>query len=484
MTPTPSHPPRSWLAALLSFLVPGLGQAYLGYWSLAALLAAPVVVLAVLLGAVVATGADGALNRVLSATFLVGVFVLNLALFGWRLFAIAHAGLARPAGWAAARMRSTEWSSRLTRATLTLLITASVGIHLYVGSVVLQLQSTLDAVFEQPTGGTLGGNPLPSGAPPAIDPWDGVDRITFLLVGVDSAPGRGTALTDTLLVVSIDPASKEAEMISIPRDTGFMPLPTRDLYADGLYPAKINQLATEAAGNPAAWCPDMDIQTDADAESCGLAALRETIGLYIGVPIDYSARIDFAGFEQLIDALGGVELCLPGRLVDPSYTDPSTGAHFVLDLPSGCSRYSGADALAYARSRKGWIELADGTREPQNDFLRAGRQQQIILALRAELSGSNLVFRLPDVLEAVGSTVSTDFPRSRAGDLAELAPLVSGPDITRLVLGYPEYVTLPTNPDGNYLLVPVRERVRAEMAGLFGEDELVGWYAGSADGPP
>jgi LCP family protein required for cell wall assembly len=484
MTPTPSHPPRSWLAALLSFVVPGLGQAYLGYWTLAALLATPVVILAVLFGAVVATGADGALNRVLSTTFLVGVFVLNVALFGWRLFAIAHAGLARPARWASAQLLRTEWSSRLTRATLTLLIAASVGLHLYVASVVLQLQSTLDAVFDGPTGGQLGGNPPSSGEPEPVDPWDGVDRITFLLVGVDSAPGRGTALTDTLLVVSIDPATKEAEMISIPRDTGYAPLPTTDIYADGLYPNKINQLATEATNNPALWCPGMRITTDADAAACGLAALRETIGLYLGVPIDYAARIDFAGFEQLIDALGGVELCLPGRLVDPEYTDPSTGSHFVLELPAGCSRYSGDDALAYARSRKGWIEMADGTREPQNDFLRAARQQQIILALRAELSGPNLVFRLPDVLAAVSSTVSTDFPRSRAGDLAELAPLITGPDIARLVLGYPDYATLPADPDGNYLLLPIRDRIRAEMASLFGADELIGWYVGSeADAP-
>ena len=63
-------------------------------------------------------------------------------------------------------------------------------------------------------------------------------------------------------------------------------------------------------------------------------------------------------------------------------------------------------------------------------------------------------------------------------------PLIAGPDIERVVLGYPEFVDLPLEPEVNYLLIPKRDAIREEMARLFGLDELQGWYLGStAPGP-
>ena len=153
-------------------------------------------------------------------------------------------------------------------------------------------------------------------------------------------------------------------------------------------------------------------------------------------------------------------------------------------LPAGCHEYDGIDALAYARSRKGWIEMPDGTREPQSDFTRNERQQKVLLALRDELAEADLIFELPAVLRAIGRTVSTDFPRDQAGDLASLLPVIAGPDIERVVLGYPEYVDLPTDPDVNYLLIPKRDAIRDEMARIFGEDELRGWYLDSSEPQP
>jgi hypothetical protein len=84
----------------------------------------------------------------------------------------------------------------------------------------------------------------------------------------------------------------------------------------------------------------------------------------------------------------------------------------------------------------------------------------------------------------VASTVHTDFPRAKAGDLASLLPLITGPHIQRTVLGYPGFVDLPVNPTVNYLLIPRRDAVRIEMERLFGKT-LQGWYLGSqASGPP
>ena len=91
-------------------------------------------------------------------------------------------------------------------------------------------------------------------------------------------------------------------------------------------------------------------------------------------------------------------------------------------LPAGCNDYDGLDALAYARSRKGWIEMPDGTRVEQSDFDRNERQQQLLLALRDELAEADLIFEPPSVLSAIGRSVSTDVPRDQAGNLASLLP--------------------------------------------------------------
>ena len=253
---------------------------------------------------------------------------------------------------------------------------------------------------------------------PAFE-WDGTERVNVLLVGTDAAPGREAALTDVILVVSIDPVARTAVMISVPRDTGFVPLPDQSIYADGLYPNKINGLALAASTDPEAWCPDI-----ADQEAaCGIRTLERSIGLYLGIEVHHFALIDMSGFADMIDELGGIELCLPGRLVDPQFDGSleNAGTTEPLVLPAGCRLYAGIDALAFARSRQGWIEMPTARRIPQDDFARAERQQQVLLALRRELAEADTFLELPGLLRAIGRTVSTDFPRDQAGDLAQPA---------------------------------------------------------------
>jgi LCP family protein required for cell wall assembly len=271
-------------------------------------------------------------------------------------------------------------------------------------------------------------------------------------------------------------------MVSVPRDTGYVPLPDRSIYPDGVYPRKINELATEATANAASWCPDLP---EDRAAECGLRSLERSIALYLGLSIQYYAQVDLEGFAQLIDAVGGLTLCLPGPMIDPQYSGPTWEGRGI-ELPAGCTHYDGAHALAYARIRKGWIELPDGTRDDQNDFKRADRQQKVLLELRREFAHVDLLFELPGILNAVGQTVFTDFPRSMAGDLATLLPLITGPDIEREVLDYPDFVDPPIAPLVNYLLIPRRDDVRAGMQALLGPGvELQGWYLGTeADGPP
>jgi polyisoprenyl-teichoic acid--peptidoglycan teichoic acid transferase len=478
-----TRPHRPWVAAALSFLFPGLGQAYAGRLISAAVFALPVLAL-ITVGLAFATGLAGDRNSLLSARFLVAVFVVNGALLLWRAAAIAHAGLAP--------LHAPFRPRRFAVASVAALIVVSIAMHVWVGVVVASLESTLSQVFagDAPTRDEAVPTPRDSGSTPAPRPdatpigsrWDGIDRINVLLVGTDAAPGRLAALTDVILVVSVDPADESAVVISVPRDTGWVPLPDDTLFPNGLYPGKVNEIAARAALDPDTWCPGADL----DPAGCGIRALERTVGLYLGIEIHHYALVDMAGFADIIDAVGGVQLCMPGRLVDPTFDGSLEGgtAGEPLILPRGCHRYDGLDALAFARSRKGWIEMPDGTVEPQNDFARNELQQQLLLALRRELADADTLFELPGLLSAIGRTVSTDVPREQAGDLAALAPVIAGPDIERVVLGYPDFVELPPDPDVDYTLIPRREAIRAEMRRIFGRNELVGWYLATRDSTP
>ncbi len=469
------QPRNAGLAAFLSFLFPGLGQTYLGARRAAVAFATPVVLLALgVLGARLLL-ADRLRNDLLSAAFLTAAVIVNVLLMGWRLLSIAHAGVV-------AQPSITSRGTPLRTISILLigvLLATTVGMHAFAGTLLGSLNNTLGDVFGGEVPGASGG----PGPGPLNEPeyrWNGTERISFLLLGIDSGPGREEALTDTILVVSVDPVAGTAVMVSVPRDTGFVPLPDRTIYPDGLYPEKINELSTEASSSPSRWCPDLPAGV---TNTCGLRALERAVGLYLGVPIQYYATVDLQGFVDLIDAVGGVRLCLDGKMVDPEYGGP-TWDGVGIELAAGCHHYDGVHALAYARIRKGWIELPDGTREPQNDFKRAERQQTVLLELRRQFAQADLLFELPAILAAVSRTVETDFPRSLAGDLASLLPLVTAPDIDRVVLSWPDFVDLPTDPLVNYLLIPRREDVRAEMRRLFGPD-LAGWYLGShAEGPP
>jgi LCP family protein required for cell wall assembly len=494
----------SSLGAVLSFLFPGLGQLYSGQPTIAAILAAPV--LLIIAGGLIVyvLVADRIQSALFNTQFLTGLLALDLALMMWRLFAIAHVGLARPVavpgdrehgtsviatgagpGAASAALLSPHaviQPERLHRrgwevATVVLLVMLTVAMHTWAGIVLTRLDQTLHQVF-------AGGAPIASGGSnrPLNQPnyhWDGKQRINFLLLGIDSGPYRSEALTDTILVVSIDPAHHSAVMISIPRDTGFMPLPDRRIYADGRYPDKINSLTTVASQNPKLWCPDLGSGAD-----CGIRTLQRSVGLYLGIDINYYATVNLQGFADLIDAIGGVEMCLQGTLTDPTYKNPTPSGRPGTTLPVGCHGFNGLQALAYARIRKGTMTLPNGTVVPQSDFTRSAHQQEVLLALQHQFARSNWVFALPDILKAIGETVTTDFPRDEAGNLASLAPYIDPAHIKRVVLGWPGYVDLPTQPLVNYLLVPRRAAIRAEDAKLFGANGLKGWYVGGSSPTP
>ena len=269
--------PRSAAAALLSFLFPGVGQAYNGQWALALLFAVPVLLTVVLGVFVVALGGSEVVSQLLDARVLVALIVLDLSLLGWRLIAIVQAHGER------SNLTLHGWTTWLTVG----LVALTIAMHALPAYYATKAIDTLGSVTLE-GGGGLGGRQdrQIDVAPPSSQPDVGLgERVTILLVGVDFAPGRDQHLTDTMLVATLDPTTGEGAMISVPRDLYGGRSATKG------YNAKLNSLMAVASADPVTY------------PEGGPATLKAAIGELLGTTIHYFAAIDIDGLRQVIDKL-------------------------------------------------------------------------------------------------------------------------------------------------------------------------------------
>jgi LCP family protein required for cell wall assembly len=275
-------------------------------------------------------------------------------------------------------------------------------------------------------------------------------RINILLTGIDSDERRTQKLNDTLLVVSIDPATGDIAMISFPRDLARLPTPT-----GGTFDRKINSLMTYAERHP-------------DEYPQGpMAALTDQIGFLLGAPIDYYAAVNLDGFKKLIDRVGGVTVDVKHAIDDPGYGGWDTPGKIGFKLSVGKHTLDGETALAYVRTRKG---LGD------NDFNRSRRQQELVLALQKKLIDPAMLPNLPGILDDAGKTLTTDFPPERLGEMLSIARASDEATVKRYVLGPPYAQT--ASGSAEYILVPDMARFAKLSIALFGPESR---YA-AADG--
>ena len=424
--------PRSAAAALLSFIFPGAGQAYNGQWTLASLLAVPVLVVVGLALLVAALGGSSALSRLLDGRVLFALIVLDVTLLGWRLIAILHAHAER------SRFTFRDWPSWLTAG----LVILTIAMHALPAYYAMKAIDTIGSVSLE-GGGSLGGRHgrQIEVAAPSFQPDLGIgERVTVLLVGIDFAPGRDEHLTDTMLVATLDPKTGDSAMISVPRDLYGVPLD------DGrVYNAKLNSLLASATADPATY------------PEGGPATLKGAIGKLLGTTIHYFAAIDIEGMRQVIDAIGGVEVTVERTIDDPRYTDTLTGAQGFY-LEAGDQLLDGHAALGYARSRLGAGE---------NDFTRAGRQQVLLTAIAEKLTAGNLLMTLPGLLDAARDNVATDIPSDRIPDLAAEIQDADLQSIDQIVLTPPEYVVVEASSEAGYVLHPIFDAITQLARRIF-----------------
>jgi polyisoprenyl-teichoic acid--peptidoglycan teichoic acid transferase len=251
-----------------------------------------------------------------------------------------------------------------------------------------------------------------------------------------------------LIVVRVDPQGQWASMLSIPRDS------ITTIARSGGMRAKINYAYSFGYQNAA----ELYGPTTTPIEGGGALA-AETVAAFLGTPVDYIAQVDFRGFEQIVDTLGGITVDVPRPLLDAEYPTENFGVERIY-IPAGLQRLDGYTALRYARSR-----------HADSDFGRSKRQQQVLRALLDEVRRKQLLEQaatLPQLADALARTVNTTLPVSDPRILTELVALareLRGDRITQFTINVDDVVYTEDGSDIYWDEAGIRQQVAKLLAG-------------------
>lgn len=417
---------------------PGLGQLVLGARRAGWLLAAPpLILLALLVAALAARDRVTLLALLLDPNAIAALLAIQIALVAWRLLAVADA-FRRGGG------TTGERGLALTAVALVFVLVPSVAAG-YLTEVAREAAATVFAPAASvwtPVANTttkdedFGVLPTASILP---SPPPQLGRFTVLLIGADSGADRTQALTDTMIVASLDPISHTVSMVSVPRDLVDAPLP------DGrTFRQKLNGLVSYANRNPAKF----------PGATSGQAVLASSLGLLLNVQIDGWAQVNLPGFVKVIDAIGGVDVTVRDALCDYRYREYGFNGFAITP---GRYHLDGEGALAYARIRKS---------SGENDFTRAARQGEIVVAARDRVVQGGLLNDPPAFIAAMGQLLQTSLDPSALGAYLPDAIGITRDHIYRAVIQYPLVRGNPGDPRGS-VLVPRMDLIADLAARAF-----------------
>ncbi len=299
-----------------------------------------------------------------------------------------------------------------------------------------------EAVPQQNPAGDLPLEESSAAAPTAtpVPTWDS-GRVNVLLLGVDQRACEETGgawRTDTMILAGIDPETKAASLLSFPRDL-WVEIPT----------------AGENRLNAAHFFGEAY-----DYPGGGPALLKRTIQVNFSVPVHYYVRINFDGFRQVVDALGGIEIDVQEPIWDDHY--PTEDCQYqTVHFDIGHYTMDGEQALKYARSR-----------HYTSDFDRARRQQQVLFAIYDKATSLSVIPRLPELWASKGQAVQTDLSLVEVIKLARLGMQIDQDNIHRGVIDESMTHNMITD-KGWKVLSWNREKVNALIQDLFGSHRTV-----------
>lgn len=286
------------------------------------------------------------------------------------------------------------------------------------------------------------------GTQPGVVAWNGTDPLNILVMGVDQRAAE-TPHSDTMIVLRVDPASHNVKMLSIPRDL-YVNIPNYNYY-------KIN--AAYSNGYNAVF-GTQGIQA---AQVLGAQFAQLVVESALHVPINYYAVLKFSGFKNMVDALGGITVCVPRELYDTQYpNDTGYGMH-TIDIKAGCQKMDGATALVYARERHA---------NPQGDLGRNQQQQALLDSMEKQLLSPGTLLRLPGVLSAIDGAIVTNMPRGMLPELGLLLGRARGAQTRHSYINADGGYVTETLIDGQDVLAPNWPKINALVASLFTDPAL------------
>lgn len=270
------------------------------------------------------------------------------------------------------------------------------------------------------------------------------ERWAFVLLGYGGGNHEGGYLTDSIMVVIADPSRKTMTLLSIPRDS-WVPLlfdgenatygKVNEAYAQvketGLHPERLPRYKGDnGAGN----------------------FVKDTLSQLLGIPIDNYLALDFAGFREMIDAVGGIEVEVPDSFsaLYPANDDPSIDASWMtVTFAKGKEHMDGERAIQFARAREAIDNPSEGT-----DFARSRRQRIILEAFKSQLFQPGGLIHLPQILAISAQHLDTDYAIQDVGQLGQF--IMSWKDVRfyQTALSLSNYLGEDTGPGGAYVLVP------------------------------
>ena len=348
-----------------------------------------------------------------------------------------------------------SWRRRITFAVSSLLfvlVPLGIGAGLYRSSGdvtnlvfdVLMMTAWITSPAERPPEAVGVGTPMPEGTPAPQAPrfeasqldvpeWSSKERVNIILLGTDRRDNEpDVTRTDTLLIVSIDPVTKSAGVLSLPRDL-WVNIP-------GYGFERVNT-AFEIG--------------EFQKKGGGPALLRKTIEGLLGVPIHHYALVGFTGFRKVVDQLGGVVVDVERPFRDDEFPQGNYGTRRII-FQTGLQVLDGETALWFVRSR-----------HADSDFGRNRRQRQFLLAVRQQALQLNMITKAPAMLSSIMESVRTDL---RTTEILSLARVAKDVETSRLVSrAIDESMVNPwMTPGGAAVLLPEPAAIRQVVQEVFG----------------
>lgn len=285
----------------------------------------------------------------------------------------------------------------------------------------------------------------------AEDPWGGRSRVNLLLLGGDAGEGRDGTRTDSVIVASIDTRTGNTVLFSLPRNLTKLPFPKDsplyDLYPDGFQGdgPDAEYLLNAVYRNVPGAHPDV-----LDSDHKGADALKLGVGEALGLQLDYFILINLDGFEQLVDALGGITVNINTRVAIGGNTDTGRRPDDWLE-PGPNKHLDGDNALWFARGRYG-----------SSDYARMGRQRCVINAIIQQADPATMLTRYEAIAKSSKDIVETDLPQSLLKPFVGLALDVKDATVTSIV--FDNKVIRPAHPDYDLIRSKVESALAASEA--------------------